>query len=158
MKILHIAGSIGLMGGLAAFMMLLGTGPETSAVAEYAAMRQGLETISRWLIVPSLVATLVSGVLAMAVHFPFQNMGWVWIKAGSGLLAFEASLATIDGPARAAAHASRRALAGEIDGATLASMVDDKWGAWWVLMAIFVLNVVLGVFRPRFSRPARAQN
>ena len=112
--------------------------------------------MSKWLILPSMLATLTSGLLAMAVHFPFQDKGWVWLKAILGLLVFEATLASIDGPAQRAATWSAAALSGEIDASALAGMIEDKWGAWWMLLVIFVANVVLGVWRPRFSRPSRA--
>lgn len=155
LKILHTLGSIGLAGGLAAFMIVLAWGPTPDALSEYAELRGSLAALSKWLILPSMVATLISGLLSMAVHFPFQDKGWVWVKAVSGLLVFEASLASVDGPAKAAAAASAAAVAGEIDAASLASVIDDKWGAWWMLLAIFVANVVLGVWRPRFIRRAR---
>jgi hypothetical protein len=153
LKVLHTLGAIGLAGGLAAFMLVLAAGPEPAAAGEYAALRRALATLSGWLILPSMVATLVSGLLAMAVHFPFQDRGWVWAKAVSGLLVFEATLASVDGPAKAAATHSASAVAGEIDSATLAGLIDDKWGAWWMLLAIFVTNVVLAIWRPRFIRP-----
>lgn len=142
-------------GGLAAFMIVLAAGPEPGAVSEYAALRESLALLSRVLILPSLVVTLTSGLLAMAVHFPFQNRGWVWIKAGLGLLVFEASLVHIDGPAKAAAAISARAQRGEIDPTALANLIQDRWGAWWVLLAIFAVNVILAIWRPRFSRHKR---
>lgn len=89
----------------------------------------------------------------MAVHFPFRNKGWVWLKALLGLLVFEASLASIDGPAQWAAVWSAAAVSGEIDAAALADLIDDKWGAWWMLLAIFAANVVPGVWRPGLMRP-----
>jgi hypothetical protein len=112
--------------------------------------------LSKWLILPSMVVTLISGLLAMAVHFPFQDKGWVWAKAVSGLLVFEASLASIDGPAKAAASVSAAAAAGLIEASALPGMIDDKWGAWWMLLAIFAANVILGVWRPRFIRRTHA--
>lgn len=155
-KILHTLGSIGLAGGLAAFMMVLAYGPGPDMPSEYAELRGSLAVLSRWLILPCMIATLASGLLSMAVHFPFQDKGWVWVKALLGLLVFEASLASIDGPAQAAATASASAVAGEIDATRLAVLIDDKWGAWWMLLAIFVVNVILGVWRPRFIRPTPA--
>jgi hypothetical protein len=156
-KILHTLGSIGLAGGLAAFMMVLAYGPGPEMLSEYAELRGSLAVLSRWLILPAMVATLTSGLLSMAVHFPFQDKGWVWVKALLGLLVFEASLASIDGPARAAAAASASAAAGEIDAARLVTLIDDKWGAWWMLLAIFVVNVILGIWRPRFIKPVPAE-
>ena len=155
LKLLHIFGAIGLAGGLAAYMLVLGAGPGPEAVPEHAALRQSLAMLSRWLIVPSLVAVILSGVLAMAVHHPFQDKGWVWAKLLSGLLIFESSLATIDGPARRAAEVAERARLGEIDAASMATLINDRWGAWWVLLTLFAANVVLGIWRPRFSRRSR---
>ena len=60
----------------------------------------------RWIVTPSMLIVAVSGLLAMAVYHPFQNALWVWLKALSGLLIFEAALASVDGPARRAAKAA----------------------------------------------------
>ena len=151
-KILHTLGSIGLAGGLGAFMIAIAVGPEAGVGPEYAEMRQGLASMSKWLILPSMLVSLTSGLLAMVVHYPFSNMGWVWVKALLGLLVFEASLASIDRPAKDAATATAKFQQGEIDVATMMSLIDDKWVAWWILMGIFAANVVLAIWRPRFSR------
>lgn len=155
LKLLHTFGAIGLVGGLGAYMLILGTGPGPEVVPEHAALRQSLAMLSKWLIVPSLLGVILSGVLSMAVHHPFQDKGWVWAKLLSGLLIFESSLATIDGPARRAAEVAERARLGEIDAASMAALINDRWGAWWVLLVLFFANVVLGIWRPRFSRPSR---
>lgn len=152
LKFLHTAGAIGVAGGLAAFMFVLANGPGPEAVAEYAALRHSLAMLAKWIITPSMVVTVASGLLAMGVHYPFHNLGWVWIKALSGLLIFEATLLSVDAPARAAAEWSKKAVAGDIDATALAGLVDDKWPAWWVLLALFTLNVVFGIWRPRLSR------
>jgi hypothetical protein len=101
---------------------------------------------------PSMLVTLASGLLAMAVHHPFQNMLWVWLKALTGLLVFEAILASVDGPARRAATAARAALDGELNLSELEAAVHDHVVALWILLGLFALNVVLGVFRPRFRK------
>ncbi len=155
LKLLHTFGSIGLAGGLGAYMLLLGTGPGPEAIPEHAALRQSLAILSKWLIVPSLLTVILSGILSMAVHHPFHDKGWVWAKLLSGLLIFESSLATIDGPARRAAEIAERARLGEIDVTSMATLINDRWGAWWVLLTLFAANVVLGIWRPRFSRPSR---
>ena len=136
-------------------MLVLGAGPSPEAVSEHAALRQSLAMLSKWLILPSLVAVILSGILAMAVHHPFQDKGWAWAKLLSGLLIFESTLATVDGPARRAADIAERARLGEIDAASMMLQINDRWGAWWVLLAIFLLNVVLGIWRPRFSRRSK---
>ena len=133
-------------------MLVLGAGPAPEAVSEHAALRQSLAMLSKWLILPSLVAVVLSGILSMAVHHPFQDKGWVWSKLLAGLLIFESTLATVDGPARRALDIAERARLGEIDAAAMMLEINDRWGAWWVLLTIFLLNVVLGIWRPRFSR------
>ncbi|MDJ0940816.1 MAG: hypothetical protein QNJ00_13730 [Woeseiaceae bacterium] len=150
LKFLHTAGAIGVAGGLAAFMLMLSAAPEIGATPEYATVRSTLALVSRWLILPSMALVFLSGILSMAVHFPFQNALWVWIKLGAGFLIFESMLATIDAPARDAALAATRAVAGEIDAAELAREVVDRWGAWWTILVLAILNVALAVWRPRF--------
>ena len=153
MKFLHTTGAIGYAGGIAAYMIIVSYGPEPSPTQDYASFRAALAFVSGWLILPSMLVLLTSGLLAMAVHHPFQNMGWVWVKAITGLLIFEASLASIDGPADQAAEAAAAAVAGTINAAELAASVNDKWGALWVMLALSALNVVLAIWRPRFIRP-----
>ncbi len=155
LKFLHTVGAVGLMGGLAAYMLVVATTPDDVSLETYAAIRTNLAAISRYLVVPSLGLVMISGVLSMAATFQFQNAGWVWLKAGAGILIFEAMLANVDGPARHAAVAAQQALAGEIDRAEMALRVRDAWGAWWTLLTLAVANVVLATWRPRFVRRRR---
>jgi len=136
-------------------MLVLANGPALHDLPEYAALRHSLAMLSKWLIMPAMALSLASGLLAMAVHYPFQNLGWVWIKALLGLLIFESTLGSIDAPAQAAAAWSRKALTGEIDAAALPGLVDDKWVAWWTLLVLFAANVALAIWRPRLGRKPR---
>ncbi len=151
-KLLHSVGAIGLTGGLATYMVALAAGPEMSDIEAYAALRLSLDAVSSKIIVPSLGLTIVSGVMALAVHYPFSEAPWVWIKALSGLPLFEATLALVDAPARDAAIASAQAAAGEIGLAELALAVEDSWGGWTVLLILCGANVVFGVWRPLFGK------
>lgn len=126
LKILHELGAIGLTGALAAYMILLMTAPDDS-LAEYAAVRRGIEAISGWLLVPSLMLTLVSGLLAIAAYSPFQNAWWVWIKAALGFPMFEGTLITIDATAQHAAALSAQAVAGEVDPAPIVVVFVGTW-------------------------------
>ncbi len=152
LKLLHTLSGIGFAGGLATYMLVLNGAPDVGATAEYLALREALATVANVLIVPSMVIGVTSGLLAMAFHFPFHDAPWVWAKALSGVLLFEASLMSIDAPAEQAADAVASALAGEIDPATLSTLVHDEWVAMWTVLALAGANVVLGVWRPRFSR------
>lgn len=150
-KFLHTMSSFGLAGGLAAYMMILAATPEVTSLEAHASLRASLAFVSKWLLLPSMMVCLVSGLIAMAVHFPFHDKPWVWVKALSGVLVFEATLAAIDGPAQEAARLTTRAVAGEIDPATLDSLIRDEWGAWWTLIALSAANVALAIWRPRFT-------
>jgi hypothetical protein len=151
LKFLHTLSTIGFAGGLAAYMLVLTAAPDVESLSEYAALRASLVPVTKWLLMPSMLIVLVSGLLAMAATPGFINAPWVWVKALSGILVFEAGLSAIDGPIRAAAAASARAVAGEIDAATLAGLVRDEWGAWWALLGLAVANVALAIWRPRFG-------
>ena len=151
MKFLHTASAIGLAGGMAAYIaVLIGAGEVTSLEA-HAALRNGLALVSKWVILPSMLVVLVSGLLAIAVHYPFMEAPWVWVKALSGILIFEATLASVDAPAQRAAEAAQQALAGEIDASALAGLMRDEWGAWWMLLALAAANVALAIWRPKFG-------
>lgn len=152
MKFLHSASSIGLTGGLATYMLVLWAGPEVSSLSEYSSMRESLAMVAKWLLVPSMMVVLVSGLWAMAIHYPFHEAPWVWLKALSGILVFEATLGSIDAPSQAAATAALSAVNGEIDAARLAELVRDEWGAWWMLLFLCVANVALATWRPRFAK------
>lgn len=154
-KLLHSLSSIGLTGGLATYMLVLWAGPDISSLSEYSAMREALAMVAKWLLLPSMLVVLVTGLWAMAIHYPFHEAPWVWLKALSGILIFEATLASIDGPAQAAAAAAASAVNGEIDAQRLAELVRDEWGAWWMLLALNVANVALATWRPRFARVFR---
>ncbi len=157
LKLMHWAGAIAVLGGMVVMMLLVATAPDRSAdLAGYAAVRGSLSTLANWVIVPGLGVTLFSGLMGMAIHPPFHSAGWALTKALSGLVLFESSLATIVAPADEAARVTAQALAGDIDQAAMVAGINDIWGAWWVLLAIAVLNVVLGIWRPRFRRRVEA--
>ena len=151
LKFLHTMSAIGITGGLAAYMLVLANAPEIDSLEAHAALRHSLAMVSKWLILPSMLVVVLSGLLAIAAHFPFAEAPWVWAKALAGILVFEATLMSIDGPAQRAAEISANAVAGEVDPAQLASLMQDEWGAWWILLALFTANVVLAIWRPRFG-------
>lgn len=151
LKFLHTASAVGLGGGLAAYMLVLAGSPEITSIETHATLRHSLAMLTKWLLLPSMLIVLVTGLLAIAAHYPFMEAPWVWVKALSGILIFEATLASVDAPAQAAAAAAQRALDGEIDAAELARLLRDEWGAWWMLLALSAANVALAIWRPRFG-------
>lgn len=150
-KILHEVGTVGMMGAIAASLILLVSARGTTP-AEYAAIRHGIDHLARWLLLPSLTLTLFSGLLAIALHHPFQDAGWVWIKALLGVSVLEGTLGGIVGPAREAAAVATKIAAGTADAAQLAPILRHEWGVLWVMLVLSLVNIVLAVWRPKLLR------
>ncbi|MBZ8131963.1 hypothetical protein [Afifella sp. IM 167] len=156
LKVLHSLASCGLIGGLACYMILLVYAPQESAET-YADLRQAIAAISDYILLPSLAVALVSGLLSMAVHRPYQDKGWALLKAAFGILMFKGVLVVIGANAGYAASISRRLADGEPVAGLLAKAIEHEWATLWIVMALSVFNVVLGVWRPKLSRRARAE-
>ncbi|WP_169738506.1 DUF2269 family protein [Afifella pfennigii] len=156
LKILHSLASCGLIGGLASYMILLVFAPQDTPVA-YADLRQSIAAISDYVLVPSLALALVSGLLSMAVHRPYQDKGWALVKLALGILMFKGVLTIVGGKAAYAASVSRRLAEGEPVADVLQAAIGHEWATLWVIMALSVANVVLGVWRPKLSRRPRYQ-
>lgn len=152
MKFIHELGACGVMGALSAHLVLVLSIPQTPAI-QYAAVRAGIDVISRWILLPSLLAVLVSGLLSIAVHQPFHNSGWVWVKALTGVSMLEGTLGAVQGTATRAAQLSARVAQGLDENAALADTLRHEWGGLLVILALSVANVALAVWRPRlFSK------
>lgn len=158
-KILHEIGTVGMMGAIAAVLILLLSARGSSAL-EYATVRRGIDHVVRWLLFPSLGLVLFTGFIAMAIHHPFHNAGWAWIKALLGVSVLEGTLGGIVGTARDAAAISAQVAAGTADPALLAPILRHEQGALWVMLFLCLVNIVLAVWRPKLlrrSRPGPAQ-
>ena len=86
----------------------------------------------------------LAGLLAIAVNRGFHNASWAWVKLATGVLVFEGGFVSVLGPLQRAAEQEP----GAADAAALAA----TRGTIWVLLAIAAVNVVLGIWRPRFRR------
>jgi uncharacterized membrane protein len=152
LKVLHQLGAIGVMGALACCVVLVIVAPRES-LAEYAALRQGIAAITRWLLVPSLLLVLVSGLLAIAANRAYMDAGWAWIKALLGLVMFEGTLLTVQSSAaRAAEIAALAASSGHSDPAQLAPLLRTEWAGLWTMLVLSFANIVLAIWRPRIRR------
>ena len=141
-----------MLGALAAHAILLSAALPAESFESYAVTRSGVAILAKWLLMPSLLAVLVAGLLAMAFNKAYHNAGWVWAKAGLGIVVFEGSLVAIQGPAVRAAERAQKALQGEVPMPPLDRLLDNELGAVWVMLAIGVANIVLAIWRPRFIR------
>jgi uncharacterized membrane protein len=152
MKFLHTIGAIGFMGAMACLITLLAFVPEPTSLSEYALMTAAISGVVTWVFFPSLGLTLIAGLLAIAMNRAYHSAGWAWAKLATGVLIFEWSFTAILGPMQEEAQQSARALAGDADAATLAASLAAERNSLWLLLAVAVANVVLGVWRPRLTR------
>lgn len=104
---------------------------------------------------PSLGLTLIAGLLAIAASPAFHNSGWAWLKAATGILLFESGFVGVLGPMEREAARSAKVLAGE-SVTSLAPLFSSERNVLIVLFLLSVANVVLGVWRPRLVRQAKA--
>ncbi|MEM7746677.1 MAG: hypothetical protein AAGB04_05475 [Pseudomonadota bacterium] len=153
-KFLHSLASCGLIGGLVCYMIVLLTTPQATA-STYADMRVTIAAISNYLLLPSLAVALVTGLMSMAVHSPFREFRWVWVKALLGLSMFEATLAIVQSKANYAASVAAKIAQGQARAEDLVVALTYEWYSLWAILGLSVANVVLGVWRPTLKRRRR---
>ena len=157
LKFLHTMGAIGMMGAMAAMLIILAFTPLPDSLNDYTVLRITLGGVAEWLLLPSMTVVLLSGLWSMAITPAFHNAGWVLLKLVSGLIVFKGVLFSIQGPAQREAALSAGVLDGQMDPAVLGHSTSGEWGALWVIMVVATANVVLGVWRPRLSRVRKAR-
>lgn len=155
-KLLHTLAAAGLIGGLGCYMIMLVFAPQQTPET-YADLRQSIAAISNYVLLPSLAIALISGLLSMAVHRPFLDKGWAWVKAALGILMFKGVLTIVGAKADYAAIVARRIAEGEPASELLQRALAYEWYALIAIMALSVANVVLGIWRPRLSRQPRTR-
>ena len=104
-KFFHTLASCGLIGALLGYGIVLQFATQNTA-RTYADARQIISALCNYLLLPSLAIALITGLLSMAVHPPFQDKRWAWVKAFLGLSMFEATLGIIQSKANYAATIS----------------------------------------------------
>lgn len=143
LKALHEIAAIGVGGGLAA-CLVVGLTANAASPSEFAAARQAIAAIARYVLLPSLAVVLVTGLLAIAANRAYHDAGWAWVKALLGLGVFEATLVTVGASSRQAELAVATA-----DASLLASLLHSERNTLWLLLGLSVANVVLAVWRPK---------
>ncbi len=151
LKFLHTLGAAGLLGAMAALVVLASVAPPPAQLPAYAAMRQAMGAIATWMFLPSLGLVLIAGLLAIAVNRAYHNAGWAWVKLVSGILIFEGGFQGVMGPMQQEAERSATALAGHGDVAGLSGTLGAERNTLIVLLAVAVANVALGIWRPRLT-------
>lgn len=155
LKFLHTMSAIGFTGAIAALIVLHTLLPDPSDLQRWAVLREAMGAVARWILFPSMAVVVVSGLFAMAASTIYQNAGWVWAKLLSGILVLEGTLVYVQAPMERGARAAEAALAGEVPVAELGASLGAEWGSFWVIGGVAVVNVVLGIWRPRFARRRR---
>jgi hypothetical protein len=152
LKLLHVLGTAGMLGALAAMLILHSLLPGPVDINDYVQLRLVIARIAEWLLLPSLGVVLVSGLLAMAAGKLFHNAGWAWLKLGLGVVMFEGTLLAVQGPALREAGLARQVTAGDASPSELALSLTSEWYSLWIIATLAVLNVALGIWRPRLRR------
>lgn len=167
LKFLHTLGAIGLLGAMAALLVMLSDlSLPSESLDVYVAQRVTMAHIAEWLLLPSLGVTLVAGLFSMAFVKGFHNAGWAWLKLATGVVMFEGTLLGIQGPMEAEAEralavalsadtvsASTGSAAVVVESSTqLAANLSAEWNSILVLGFVALVNVAVGIWRPRFQR------
>jgi len=151
LKFLHTMGAIGFIGALGALVVLHLSLPDPVELERFATLRIAMGAVAKWLLLPSLGLVLVSGLLSAGATRAFHDAVWVWIKLATGVFVFEGTLVYVLGPMRRAGERAEAALAGEVAATDLGATLSPEWGSFWLIGAVAVANVALGVWRPTFS-------
>ncbi len=139
------------MGAVGALAVVVILAPGSVGTAGYVPIMVAMAKIAAWIIGPSMVLTVISGLLAMTANPAFYEAGWVWAKAATGVVLLEGGLHVL-GPIQEEAKRGAGALVGGADPAGVARLVTSERNTLWVLLAVAVANIALGVWRPRFPR------
>jgi len=145
-------GAVGMIGAMACLLALIANEPAPGALRDYALIRAAMADIATWIFFPSLLLTVIPGLLAIAASPAYQNAGWAWAKAATGVLILEGGLVYIEGPLKQEAARAASALAGQLDPAELTGAYGAERSSIAVLLLVSVANVALGVWRPRMAR------
>ena len=148
-KTLHDLASLGFGGALAACLVINQVASRDTA-AEFAAARHAYAAIAQYVLVPSMFAVVVSGLIALAATQAYAGAGWAWVKALLGLSVFEATLVVVGSKQKQA-----EIVAAYADPALLDSLLRSERNTLWLLLVLSVINVVLAVWRPRLTRKGR---
>ncbi len=155
LKFLHTLASCGMIGAMSAYIVILLTAPQDTA-GTYADMRETISALCTYLLLPSLAVVLVTGLLSMAAHRPFQERRWAWAKLLLGIGTFEATLGIIQSKANSAAVISRKVASGEAADELLATALAYEWYSIGAILILTVANIVLGVWRPSLKKRQQA--
>ena len=144
-KAVHDIGSIGYGGALAA-CLAINLAATRMSDSEFAAARLAYAAIAQYVLIPSMLIVVVSGLIAMAATRGYQDAAWAWVKALLGMSVLVATFRVVGSAGKSADFAAVTA-----DPSVLDAMLRSERNLLWVLIALCVVNVLLAVWRPRLS-------
>lgn len=150
-KFLHTLAACGMIGALSGYLALLRWGPQDTP-AQLAATRQGIAILCDYILIPSLGVVLVSGFISMLVHKPYMNKGWVWAKALTTIGIFESTMVVVNSKSTEGVAIAMKIARGEADLSAMGEIFDREGGAIAVVLTLAVLNVLVGVWRPKLDK------
>jgi hypothetical protein len=154
LKFIHTVATAALVGALALQLVIAFRYNPALAANDATALgaRAVLVEVTRWVMGPSLVICVVSGLLLMGLNKTFASAGWVWAKALLGLMLVKGVI-TIQDPAVHELYAlATQGIAGNADAlAELARLTRMEWLGGWLALALAVAAIAFGVWRPRFA-------
>jgi hypothetical protein len=157
LKLLHYASLAGLGGGMVVILVLLETIDATSP-ASVAGMHAAIALLCGALVVPSLVVSLLTGMLLVVARPQLISARWVWAKAFVGVIVAVTILAGFQPLVIALASMSATGALGDAPPGPLASVVEaERWAAY-LSLATVVAAMAIAVWRPRLGRPASARD
>jgi uncharacterized membrane protein len=157
LKFLHIVGSTGYCAALLSLLVLHVSLPDPAELEQFSALRIVMGNIAAWLLLPSTGLVMVSGLIAMGFNESYKIAGWAWAKLATSVLVLEATLVYVQAPMERASASAQLALAGEADPISLVGSLASEWYSFWIVLGVAAINIVLGVFRPRFSRKRNSE-
>ena len=153
LKFLHTLGRVGLLGTFMTLVIVLALLPDPlQDIHGYAALTELVDRLARWVLLPSLAITLVSGLLSIGAVTAFHSAGWAWLKLATGVVMFEGTLLAVQGPIKREANLTRQFLNGDLEASVMATSFDTVSYSIIVLGSVALANVVLGIWRPRLGR------
>lgn len=150
-KFLHTMGAVGFLGAITALIVLHLSLPDPAELERFASVRVAMGNVAKWVLLPSMATVVCSGLLSMAIVPAYASAGWAWAKLLSGILVLEGTLVYVQAPMQRAGERALAALAGETPSVELGATLQPEWGSFWVIGTVGVLNVALGVWRPRLT-------
>ena len=159
LKFGHSIAAIGLLGAMIVLWVLHQQLPAPAESLEiYVALRISMERIATFVLLPSLVFTLILGLLSMAAVTGFHDAPWAWAKLVTSAVMLEGTLLGIQGPIEKEAATAIQALSDAAMSVQLGQNLLAEQRSLVLIGFLGVLNVAFGIWRPQFRSAPKASS